>query len=100
MKNALFLACALLLTVASLAAANEGGGTYQRQRMHGGRHFNYHGGHPGWGGFYYQPQVYGSWYERPYPHHFDYFRWRYSAPPATLPVEYPCVEVPKLEHKP
>ena len=74
---------------------------YTRQRMSamGG----YRGDHSGWrharrhAGFYpgyypYQPIVTGSWYARPYPYHFDYYRWRYSAPPQT--VDYPCAEAP------
>ncbi len=57
----------------------------------------YHGGHGhlgggGYGGYtvfgipygnpWFAPQVYaGTWYERPYPYHFDYYRMRYSSPP-------------------
>lgn len=94
MKSVLILACALLLPVASLASANEGGDTYQRQRMQGGQRGFYGGRHyrqPWYGGYYYQPQVSGSWYARPYPHHFDYYRRRYSTPP-TPPVDYPCAD--------
>ena len=40
----------------------------------------------------YQPVIAGSWYARPYPYHFDYYRQRYSAPPQTR--EYPCAETP------
>lgn len=40
------------------------------------------------------PVVTGSWYARPYPHHFDYYRWRYNSPP---PADCPCaVEGPVL----
>lgn len=39
-------------------------------------------GHGGFGFWPYQPTIAGSWYERPYPYHFDYYRWRYSAPQA------------------
>jgi len=35
----------------------------------------------------YQPVVAGSWYARPYPHHFDYYRQRYSTP---LPQASDC----------
>lgn len=32
-------------------------------------------------GGWYAPQTYaGSWYQRPYPSHFDYYRWRYQTP--------------------
>ncbi len=106
MKTVLLVACALLLSVDTLASANEGGGgggvyqrQRQRQRMQGGRH-GYHGGnfygHPFYGGFY-QPQVYGSWYARPYPTHLDYFRLR-SRPQSLVPPVYcPCAEVPEPE---
>jgi len=94
MKRALLVACALLLPLSAQAFANEGGETYRRQRMHGGRHGfggRQHFGYPWYGGFY-QPQFVGSWYQRPYPYHFDYFRWKYSAPPAMPPVDYPCAD--------
>lgn len=101
MKSVLLLACALLLPMASPASANEEGGTYQRQRIQGGRH-GFHGGHhyghPFYGGYYY-PQVYGSWYARPYPTHLDYFRLRSRTPPMTPPVDCPCVEAPEPEHQ-
>jgi hypothetical protein len=108
MKTALLLACALLMSASTSAWANEEGGTYQRQRMNGG-HRGYHaggygggfnGGNPWWGGGFYQPTVVGNWYQRPYPHHFDYFRGRYNGPPAPTPVDYPCVESPTPEVKP
>lgn len=61
--------------------------TYLRRRPAPatGRRRSWHRGYPGlgvgalrhtpWypGGFYYPP-VQGSWYQRPYPHHFDIFR--------------------------
>jgi hypothetical protein len=104
MKTALLLACALLMSASTTAWANEEGGTYQRQRMNGGQRGYYgggfQGGHPRWGGGFYQPTVVGSWYQRPYPHHFDYFRRRYNGPPAPVPVDYPCVESPTPEVKP
>lgn len=33
--------------------------------------------------------VSGSWYERPYPHHLDYYRYRWGAPPNAAP-QCPC----------
>ncbi|MCH8839845.1 MAG: hypothetical protein IH831_04050 [Planctomycetes bacterium] len=106
MKSVLLVACALLLPVATLASANEGGGdgVYQRQRTHGGaggaggaggRHGYYGGnfyGNSYYGGYYYQPPVYGSWYARPYPTHLDYFRLRSRTPPMVPPVDCPCAE--------
>jgi hypothetical protein len=57
------------------------------------------GGH--WGavdpGFYnpwFAPQAFvGTWYERPYPHHFDYYRWRSNTAAAPMPtLDCPCAE--------
>ena len=110
MKSVLLVACALLLSVVTLASANEGGGDgggvgvyqRQRQRMQGGRH-GFHGGnfygHPYYGGYYYPQPVYGSWYARPYPTHLDYFRLRSRTPPMTPPVDCPSVEGPEPDPK-
>jgi hypothetical protein len=108
MKTAFLLACALLMSTSSFACANEEGGTYQRQRISGGERGNYgggfqggyYGGHSWWGGGFYQPTVVGSWYQRPYPHHFDYFRRRNNGPSTPSPVDYPCVESPTPEVTP
>jgi len=58
-----------------------------------GRNARFGGYHPGYGyGFNpYTPVITGNWYQRPYPHHFDYYRMRYSAPP-TAPQEIPHQE--------
>jgi hypothetical protein len=32
--------------------------------------------------YYYSPVVYGYYYQRPYPYHFDYYRYRWGQPPA------------------
>ena len=62
---------------------------------HGGDGF---GGYPGFGVPYgypwYGPQFYvGTWYERPYPYHFDYYRMRYSSPPIQqIAPDCPCAE--------
>jgi len=62
----------------------------------------------GWGGGFANPYgfgfagpiVQGSWYQRPYPYHFDYYRYRwggaapnqvYDVPP---PGDCPCAETP------
>ena len=68
--------------------------TYSRHRTHAhdfGRRGDGHGfsGHRG-GGYnnsYYDPSFYssvvaGSYYQRPYPYHFDYYRRRWGGPPA------------------
>lgn len=47
------------------------------------------------GYFGYAPTVAGSWYTRPYPYHFDYYRWRYSTPRQT--VDCPCAEATVVE---
>lgn len=50
-------------------------------------------GYPGYGGFYppyaYAPPIIaGSYYQRPYPHHFDYYRYRWGAQQqGTLPPQ-------------
>lgn len=42
---------------------------------------------------WFAPPIYaGSWFQRPYPYHFDYYRWRYAPlmQAAPLPHECPC----------
>jgi hypothetical protein len=62
---------------------------------HGGGRY---GGSFGYGVPYgypwFAPQVFaGTWYERPYPYHFDYYRMRYSSPPIQQIVpDCPCAE--------
>lgn len=52
-----------------------------------GRGGGWHGGYgPSWSGGYGFGYA-GSWYARPYPYHFDYYRHRWGAPPAP---ECPC----------
>lgn len=62
---------------------------YQRLRS-GAGDWNARGGHNqhwrgGFGGFYNpffaQPLVTGTWYQRPYPYHFDYYRYRWGGAP-------------------
>ncbi|MCA9230232.1 MAG: hypothetical protein KDA57_06250 [Planctomycetales bacterium] len=84
-----------------VAQANESSGpVYQRQRSG-------YGALPGMGhyprherdrGGYYQQQSSGNWFVRPYPYHFDYYRWRYSAP--TFVPNCPCEESPALAPQP
>ena len=89
------IACALFVLAASTAYANDGGGVYQRNRHHH-RGGGYHGGgfyhQPFFGGGFVPPTIIGSWYARPYPYHFDYYRWRYSMPMQVPPMDCPCVE--------
>lgn len=98
MRLVLGFLCAMTV-VALCADANETESPiYQRQRqgawygggMHPGAAMSYAGGphfpghaHHGWnryhrfqGGF-----IAGSWYARPYPYHFDYYRALYSGQP-------------------
>lgn len=95
------LTLALLLSSISAVPATaqpHGPVVYSRQRTAiprggawPGRDVRY-GGY--YGGFfpYQQPAIAGSWYARPYPHHFDYYRQRYSGPQQPS-VECPCAEV-------
>ena len=94
------IAVAACLAVGS-AAANEGGPTYQRMR-HGsaaGYRGGFHGGggfhHPGfYGGFYQPPVIFGTWYQRPYPTHLDFFRLRGSRSPAVPLGDCPNCRTP------
>jgi len=84
MKKSLLFATYLLLTLSASwagppAQANQEVYRRQRQshRQSGVRHGRGYGHrYPGYS--FFQPQIVGSWYARPYPYHFDYFRWRYS----------------------
>ncbi len=76
--------------------------TYSRMRAGAddwhARGGGYGPGYPGYGaGYgYFQPYVSpviaGSWYARPYPHHFDYFRDRWNGSASELQQECPCAE--------
>lgn len=37
----------------------------------------------------------GSWYQRPYPYHLDYYRYRWGTPQNAAP-ECPCETAPQL----
>ena len=97
--NVVRFLCALTvlaaLSLADAADANQGAPVYARgpSFRHGGAR-GFHGGvgFYGYPGFFAPPVITGSYYARPYPYHFDYYRWRYSAPPA--PVQAPCAEAP------
>lgn len=75
--------------------------TYSRLRLvaddwhaRGGFHYGQGGFANGYG--YYQPYISqviaGSWYARPYPYHFDYFRGRWNGPANTPVGDCPCAE--------
>jgi hypothetical protein len=106
-RRAAALACATIVAalVAPCAAPAQhpGGPIYTRSRAAG----NYHQ-HVGWTGHgaygaygYYQPWiappvVAGSWYSRPYPYHFDYYRGRWDgiSSPSTPSADCPCASEP------
>jgi len=76
--------------------------TYQRQRHgsrggHPGQHMPgwQHSGYvwPGFGGGFINTAYAGTWYQRPYPYHFDYYRGRFNAPHANgNNVDCPCAQ--------
>lgn len=92
------LLCMVILIgclMVSSAIANEGSGpVYQRGRhptgnmYFGGHRFPGYGWHQG-GWNFYSPQIYGNWYQRPYPYHLDYHQLR-SRMPIQIPPECPC----------
>jgi len=76
--------------------------TYSRMRMGAedwqSRGGNYahgfgRGGH-GWGGGFFQPYISpviaSSWYQRPHPYHFDYFRGRWDGGQGAYAGEIPA----------
>lgn len=101
MRFSISLFCALAILVSGRVSCAEGEvPTYQRQR-----HVAWDGvppasgwgyspaGYAGaayWGGFAGQAYA-GTWYQRPYPYHFDYYRGRFSAPPVSkAQSDCPC----------
>jgi hypothetical protein len=104
----------LLIAVLALApvAARGQAPAYQRTRggaddwqSRGGHAQHWRGPSGGFGGFYNPyfaapPIVAGSYYQRPYPYHFDYFRGRWDGAGQTpqgemMPVaECPCLTGP------
>ncbi len=96
------LAALLIAGTLPLAKGNDMPPVYQRGRghHHGNYPWHYPGGYPfNYGFFGFPPQFYaGSWYQRPYPTHLDYFRLQ--APAPMPPYGYPCVENEVLEQAP
>ena len=70
-----------------------GAGDWQSRGWHGGGGWGWGGGYSFVPPFYPQPIVTGSYYQRPYPYHFDYFRHRWGGeqPPAQ---DCPCAAEP------
>ncbi len=82
-----------------------------RQRGDGNGYAGRHG--RGYGG-YYDPYFYGyggpviqgSWYQRPYPYHFDYYRHRWGGEPGDYvrdvppPNDCPCADESPLAGAP
>src|SRR5688572_11518469 len=98
------LGIATLIALPSTAPAQDAfvAPTYSRLRTGAddwhvrGGHARYgHGGY-GYGQGYFQPYVSpvvtGSWYARPYPYHFDYFRGRWAGSASGLQQECPCAQ--------
>ncbi len=86
-----FVCLAALSGLAATAPAQDSFAvpTYSRSRMgaddwsaRGGGFGRGYGGNGGYGNGFYQPYVSpviaSSWYARPYPYHFDYFRGRWD----------------------
>jgi hypothetical protein len=80
--------------------------TYERVRrgaddwqFRGGRHGHGYGG-SGYNYGYFQPYISpiiaGSWYARPYPYHFDYFRDRWGGTQVAPAVDCPCAQTPAV----
>ena len=109
---------ALLIIVLALSAAavRAQGPSYQRTRggaddwqARGGHAQHWRGPSGGYGGFYdpyfaAPPIVTGTYYQRPYPYHFDYYRnrWGAQAPTESSEAVYatpdcPCAAPPPLE---
>jgi hypothetical protein len=112
MRHALLVIVLALSTATACAQAP----AYQRTRggagdwhARGGHAQNWRDPYGGIGGFYNPyfvapPIVTGSYYQRPYPYHFDYYRNRWGGPAlaegsvtgAATP-DCPCVVPPPLE---
>jgi hypothetical protein len=118
MRSALLL---LLVTISAETASAQGPPVpYQRTRpgaanWHARGGLNGYGhpprgyGHGGYGGLYdpylYAPPIIaGSYYERPYPHHFDYYRYRWGGQQQGAPTPQvemmPVADCPCLSAEP
>ena len=58
------------------------GGRYRRTPWLG---YGSRGYAPWFSGGFYSPPIYGSWYQRPYPYHFDFYRGRFRGRADTRP---------------
>src|SRR6185295_17820427 len=112
----LFVAALLVQGATALAQGPMNAPPYQRLRMgspqmpagswSAGRRG---GGYGGYGGYYNPyfasyPIVTGTWYQRPYPYHFDYYKYRWgTTPPMVAPAEtemIPASDCPCLTPQP
>jgi hypothetical protein len=64
-----------------------------------GARYGFRGYVPWYPGGFHSPPVYGSWYQRPYPYHFDIYRGQFGGnsqirPDATKPFEQPPWDYP------
>jgi hypothetical protein len=95
------LALAVSLGLGSSAPAQDiyTAPTYARLRTgaddwhaRGGFRYGYQGYGHGYGYFqpYISPVIAGSWYARPYPYHFDYFRGRWDGVAGEAAADCPC----------
>jgi hypothetical protein len=117
MRHALLLV-ALAIAPAAQAQGPPSAPVYQRMRM-GADQWPTRGGMNGYGrglgfgsgfGGFFNPYLFappiiaGSWYQRPYPYHFDYYRYRWGAPqsgyggePGVATPDCPCATPPPVE---
>ncbi len=97
-------ACLLALILLAAPSAQGQAPTYQRMRTgvhHPATRPGYHHGsgygsgvYGGWDGGFFAPTVIaGSYYQRPYPYHFDYYRFRWGAGHMGAPAPDPTVEM-------
>ena len=113
MRNLFFAVAFIALPLAARAQGPAPGPAYQRMRTgadqwpaRGGMNGYRHGGYGGFYNpyFYAPPIIAGSWYQRPYPYHFDYYRNRWGASPGGYGGEpgvptpdCPCATPPPVE---
>jgi hypothetical protein len=114
MRFTLVIAAILLTAPCSRAEAQTPAAPYQRLRpgaeawgARGGNPHAWSGGVGAYGGFvapfFTPPIVAGSWYERPYPYHFDYYQRRWSDGDANGAMRgemMPTADCPCLEWTP
>lgn len=113
-------ACLLAVILLATSSARGQAPVYQRMRSGAGHpdaRSGYHHGRPGgfdpygygafYGGYFAPPIVVGSYYQRPYPYHFDYYRYRWGGAPShddgdpggemIRAADCPCLNSPPVE---